>query len=99
MTDIDEKLLKQIYDLAGDIRYEQVYDEVLDNTVKHIDNCNGNGLIVAGVLLAQALSIYKTVLTEDGFDDIVEGIVEGIVASKRHVQKFNVPTTTNKTLH
>jgi len=83
MTDIDEKLLKQIY------------DEVLDNTVKHIDNCNGNGLIVAGVLLAQALSIYKTMLTEDGFDDIVEGIV----ASKRHVQKFNVPTTTNKTLH
>lgn len=83
MTDIDEKLLKQIY------------DEVLDNTVKHIDNCNGNGLIVAGVMLAQALSIYKTMLTEDGFDDIVEGIV----ASKRHVQKFNVPTTTNKTLH
>jgi len=83
MTDIDEKLMKRIY------------DEVLDNTVKHIDNCNGNGLIVAGVLLAQALSIYKTMLTEDGFDDIVEGIV----ASKRHVQKFNVPTTTNKTLH
>ena len=83
MTDIDEKLLKQIY------------DEVLDNTVKHIDNCNGNGLIVAGVLLAQALSIYKTMLTEDGFDDIVEGIV----ANKRHVKKFNVPSTTNKTLH
>lgn len=83
MTDIDEKLLKQIY------------DEVLNNTVKHIDHCNGNGLIVAGVLLAQALSIYKTMLTEDGFDDIVEGIV----ASKRHVKKFNVPTTTNKTLH
>jgi hypothetical protein len=95
MTDIDEKLLKQIYDLAGDIRYEQVYNEVLDNTVKHIDNCNGNGLIVAGVMLTQALSIYKTMLTEDGFDDIVEGIV----ASKRHVKKFNVPTTTNKTLH
>lgn len=95
MTDIDEKLLKQIYDLAGDIRYEQVYDEVLDNTVKHIDNCNGNGLIVAGVMLTQALSIYKTMLTEDGFDDIVENIV----ANKRHVQKFNVPTTTNKTLH
>lgn len=87
MTDIDEKLLKQIY------------DEVLDNTVKHIDNCNGNGLIVAGVMLTQALSIYKTMLTEDGFDDIVEGIVEGILASKRHVKKFNVPTTTNKTLH
>lgn len=83
MTDIDEKLLKQIY------------DEVFDNTVKHIDNCNGNGLVVAGVMLAQALSIYKTVLTEDGFDDIVENIV----ASKRHVQKFNVPTTTNKTVH
>lgn len=83
MTDIDEKLLKQMY------------DEVLDNTVKHIDNCNGNGLIVAGVLLAQALSIYKTALTEDGFDDIVENIV----ASKRHVKKFNVPTTTNKTVH
>ena len=83
MTDIDEKLLKQIY------------DEVFDNTVKHIDNCNGNGLVVAGVMLAQALSIYKTVLTEDGFDDIVENIV----ASKRHVKKFNVPTTTNKTLH
>jgi hypothetical protein len=83
MTDIDEKLLKQIY------------DEVLDNTVKHIDNCNGNGLIVAGVMLAQALSIYKTMLTEDGFDDIVENIV----ANKRHVQKFNVPTTTNKTVH
>lgn len=83
MTDIDEKLLKQMY------------DEVLDNTVKHIDNCNGNGLIVAGVMLAQALSIYKTMLTEDGFDDIVENIV----ASKRHVKKFNVPTTTNKTVH
>lgn len=83
MTDIDEKLLKRIY------------DEVLDNTVKYIDNCNGNGLIVAGVLLAQALSIYKTVLTEDGFDDIVENIV----ASKRHVKKFNVSTTTNKTVH
>jgi len=83
MTDIDEKLLKQIY------------DEVLDNTVKHIDICNGNGLIVAGVMLTQALSIYKTMLTEDGFDDIVECIV----ASKRHVKKFNVPTTTNKTLH
>jgi len=83
MTDIDEKLLKQIY------------DEVLDNTVKHIYNCNGNGLIVAGVMLALALSIYKTMLTEDGFDDIVEGIV----ANKRHVKKFNVPTTTNKTLH
>ena len=46
-------------------------------------------------MLTQALSIYKTMLTEDGFDDIVEGIV----ASKRHVKKFNVPTTTNKTLH
>jgi hypothetical protein len=46
-------------------------------------------------MLALALSIYKTMLTEDGFDDIVEGIV----ANKRHVKKFSVPTTTNKTLH
>ena len=83
MTDTDEKLMKQIY------------DDVFDNTVKHIDNCNGNGLIVAGVMLGQALSIYKTVLTEYGFDDIVESIE----ASKRRVPKFNFPTTTNKTIH
>jgi hypothetical protein len=42
-------------------------------------------LEIAGILTAQALSIYKTVLSEDEFDSMVNNILE----SKDRVQKLN----------
>jgi hypothetical protein len=42
---------------------------------------------IAGVMVAQALTIYKTVLTEEGFD----GMVDSISDSRKNVKKLDIP--------
>ena len=45
-------------------------------------------LEIAGILTAQALALYKTVLSDDEFESIVDSISE----SRDRVQKINMDT-------
>lgn len=45
-------------------------------------------LEIAGILVAQALAIYKTVLPEDDFEEMMDRISE----SREHVKKINMDT-------
>lgn len=46
-----------------------------------------NAVAIAGVMVAQALTIYKTVLTEEGFDSMVDSISD----SRKNVKKLDIP--------
>jgi hypothetical protein len=66
------------------------YDEFFDFIIKKIDQ-GTDPLECAGICMAQALRIYKTVLTTEEFNRIVDHILE----SKNSVQ----PVLNKKTLH
>jgi hypothetical protein len=61
---------------------ERMYQEYLDFNTKQIEQYDT--LSVAAVMMAQALSIYKTVLSEEDFDDIVDTMSD----SRDNVKKF-----------
>ena len=56
-----------------DRNLENVYVEYLKFTDKMAGEYSA--MAIAGVMMAQALSIYKTALNADEFDSIVENIV------------------------
>jgi hypothetical protein len=65
---------------------QEVYDKFLDITK---DMCEEySPLSVAGIMVAQALSIYKTVLSPTEFDKIVDTVSE----SRSEVKPFNGAT-------
>ena len=66
---------------------EAVYAESMSTMSKLLQE-GTNPLEVAAVMMSQALSLYKTVLSEDDYTKIVESIV----FSKNKVQKFEQPT-------
>ncbi len=65
---------------------EEVYNNIMTFNVEQIQKCDGNALVVAAVLMAQALSIYKTVLSHDDFDNVVDGILD----TKDQVKRWNM---------
>lgn len=42
----------------------------------HLSKNQYDPTVLAGVMLAQAMTIYKTVLSDSDFDKLVDGIVE-----------------------
>jgi hypothetical protein len=65
---------------------QDTYDEVMITVDKLLGN-NTNPLAIAGVLLAQALQIYKTALPPEDFNAIVDHISE----TKDNVNPWNGP--------
>jgi len=62
---------------------EEIYNSYMTQTNKLLNEEN-NPLEIAGVMLAQALSIYKTVLNEEDF----EGLLNHVLDSRDKVQKL-----------
>lgn len=71
---------------VGDDKLEEVYNDMMKFNMEQIQKCEGNALVVAAVLMAQALSIYKTVLSHDDFDNVVDSILD----TKDKVKRWNM---------
>lgn len=71
---------------VGDDKLEEVYNDIMKFNMEQIQKCEGNALVVAAVLMAQALSIYKTVLSHDDFDNVVDSILD----TKDKVKRWNM---------
>ena len=74
--------MKKISLSEEEIIYKQVF-KTMTELCKHHDP-----LAVSGVLLAQALRLYKTALSMDDFDLLIEEIMETI---KDDVKPFKTP--------
>ena len=66
----------------------EVYRETLTMIDKLI--ADHDPLVIAGVMMAQSLSLYKSILTEEDFSSIVTSIME---------KKDKVYTFTSRNLH
>jgi len=66
----------------------EVYKETLSLIDKLITD--HDPLVIAGVMMAQSLSLYKSILTEEDFSSIVTSIME---------KKDKVYTFTTRSLH
>jgi hypothetical protein len=66
----------------------EVYKETLSLIDKLI--ADHDPLVIAGVMMAQSLSLYKSILTEEDFSSIVTSIME---------KKDKVYTFTTRSLH
>lgn len=64
---------------------QKLYDEYMEFTGKKISE--DNAMAVAGIMLAQALSIYKTALSNDEFNHIIQTISD----SRDQVKSFQSP--------
>ena len=62
--------------------YQELFKMVVDLQVKYSHQ------MVAGTMMAQALRIYKSTLTDDGF----KGMIETIVESESKIQPYDKPT-------
>lgn len=71
---------------VGDDKLEEIYNDMMKFNMEQIQKCEGNALVVAAVLMAQALSIYKTVLSHDDFDNVVDSILD----TKDKVKRWNM---------
>jgi hypothetical protein len=66
----------------NDDRLQELYDDYLGFTVGMINK--GDALSVAAVMIAQALSIYKTAMNSEDYNNIVDNIS----ASRDQVNTF-----------
>ena len=62
--------------------YQELFKMVVDLQVKYSHQ------MVAGTMMAQALRIYKSTLTDDGF----KGMIETIAESESKIEPYNKPT-------
>ena len=62
--------------------YQELFKTVIDMQVRY------NNQMIAGTMMAQALRIYKSNLTEEGFRSMVQTIAD----SGDNIQPFDVPT-------
>ena len=62
--------------------YQEIFNIVIDMQNKY------NNQMIAGTMMAQALRLYKTNLTEEGFRSMVQTIAD----SGDNIQPFDVPT-------
>ena len=74
--------------MNNDLNLEKVYEDYWAFTVNAIEKGN-RPMAVAGVMLAQALSIYKTILSPAEFDMMVDTISD----SREDVKKLIIDTT------
>jgi hypothetical protein len=72
--------------MISDDQLQVLYDKYLDFTVRMITD--GNTLSVAAIMMAQALSIYKTALNDEEYN----AIVDNISASRDQVKQFTGPS-------
>jgi|TARA_B100001964_G_scaffold151136_1_gene166343 hypothetical protein len=75
--------------LDKDSELEVAYRTVEKLVEKLCVNDGHTPLEVAGVMMAQAMRIYKTALTEDAFEHLIETILE----TRSDVTPFVKPTT------
>jgi len=75
--------MKKINPSEADIIYRQVF-KTMTELCKHHDP-----LAVSGVLLAQALRLYRTALPLDDFDLLINEIMETV---KEDIKPFDTPT-------
>ena len=69
-----------------DDQLQELYDKYLDFTISMF--ADGNALSVAAIMMAQALSIYKTALNNEEYN----AIVDNISASRDQVKQFTGPS-------
>ena len=62
--------------------YQELFKTVVDLQARY------NNQMIAGTMMAQALRLYKTNLTEEGFRSMVQTIAD----SGDNIQPFDVPT-------
>ena len=62
--------------------YQEVFKVMIDLQAKY------NNQMIAGTMMAQALRLYKTNLTEEGFKSMVQTIAD----SSDTIEPFDVPT-------
>ena len=62
--------------------YQELFKTVIHLQAKY------NNQMIAGTMMAQALRLYKTNLTEEGFRSMVQTIAD----SGDNIQPFDVPT-------
>jgi hypothetical protein len=68
-----------------DDQLQELYDEYLDFTIRMIND--SNALSVAAIMMAQALSIYKTAMNDEAYN----AMVDNISASRDQVKQFTGP--------
>jgi hypothetical protein len=62
--------------------YQELFKMVVDLQLKYSHQ------MVAGTMMAQALRIYKSTLTDDGF----KGMIETIAESESNIEPYHKPT-------
>jgi hypothetical protein len=62
--------------------YQELFKTVVDMQTRY------NNQMIAGTMMAQALRLYKSNLTEEGF----KAMVEVIASSSDAIEPFDVPT-------
>ena len=62
--------------------YQEIFKTVIDMQAKY------NNQMIAGTMMAQALRLYKSNLTEEGFKSMVQTIAD----SSDTIEPFDVPT-------
>ena len=62
--------------------YQELFKTVIDLQARY------NNQMIAGTMMAQALRLYKSNLTEEGF----KAMVEVIASSSDTIEPFDVPT-------
>ena len=53
---------------------QEIYDKIFDQAVRHMKKYEPQ--MVAGTLMAIAIRLYKTSLSEDGFSEMLQTILE-----------------------
>jgi len=69
-----------------DIELNNCYQEIFTKIMELQSNYDNQ--MIAGTMMAQALRLYKSNLTDEGFKAMVQVIVE----SKNSIKPFDVPT-------
>ena len=75
--------MKKINQSEADVIYKQVFKTMTELCKQH------DPLAVSGVLLAQALRLYRTALPIEDFDLLIDEIMETV---KEDIRPFDMPT-------
>ena len=74
--------------MKKDKELDELYQKIFADTIEHMKNYEPQ--MVAGTLMAIAIRLYKTNLTDDGFKDMLDTIIEC------EVEPYDIP---KKVLH
>ena len=83
-----QKIQKDLLIMKKDKELDELYQKIFADTIEHMKNYEPQ--MVAGTLMAIAIRLYKTNLTDDGFKDMLDTIIEC------EVEPYNIP---KKVLH